>query len=109
MAGESCREGEEMSQYVQQYNTGLPPSTPFLTALHFIFTKQYLYCQALAGRVAASYLAFPWQTTTASLHQQLASPSLEFSKLATLCPHLTTPNCPFPSGICLCASILLEG
>lgn len=78
MAGESCREGKEMCHYVRQYNTGLSPSTPFLTVLYFIFTKQHLPCQALAGRIAASSLAFPWQTTTVSLHQQLASPALSF-------------------------------
>lgn len=59
MFGESCGEGEEMSQHVLQYNTGLSPSTPFITVLHFIFTKQHLYSQALAGRIAASPLAFP--------------------------------------------------
>lgn len=48
-----------MSQHVQQYNTGLSSSTPFLTVLYFISTKKHLHSQALAGRIAAFSLAFP--------------------------------------------------
>lgn len=59
MVGESCGEGAEMSQHVQQYNTGLSPSIPFLTVVHFIFTKQHLYSQALAGRIVCFFPCFP--------------------------------------------------